>query len=251
MPCGIYKYENKINHKVYIGQTIDLEARHNKHKLNVYDSKKQNYLYKAIRKYSWNNFTYEILESFEEYNPELLNKLEKKYIIQYNSLIPNGYNMDSGGSNGAGLAKGKPVEQYNLQGKFIKEYASAHEATRQTGINYSSICACCREEKQHVKGFQWKYKNSNKQIKHYNNQDVIIRKSKIWQFDLNGNFIKEYSSLQELNKQTGFHKATISKVCNHKGWSAQNFLWCFENDYEWIEKCKLKKGKRKKNINNK
>ena len=31
MACGIYKFENNINHMVYIGQTIDLESRYKKH----------------------------------------------------------------------------------------------------------------------------------------------------------------------------------------------------------------------------
>jgi len=37
MACGIYKFENKINHMVYIGLTIDLKQRYNKHRLNIND----------------------------------------------------------------------------------------------------------------------------------------------------------------------------------------------------------------------
>ena len=32
MSCGIYKYENLINHKIYIGQAVDLQERYKKHK---------------------------------------------------------------------------------------------------------------------------------------------------------------------------------------------------------------------------
>ena len=35
--CGIYKYENPINHMIYIGQAIDLEERHKKHFRNTFD----------------------------------------------------------------------------------------------------------------------------------------------------------------------------------------------------------------------
>ena len=36
MTCGIYKIENKINGKVYIGQSIEIERRWQKH-LNASD----------------------------------------------------------------------------------------------------------------------------------------------------------------------------------------------------------------------
>jgi len=32
MSCGIYKIENKINHKKYIGQSIDIKRRWLSHK---------------------------------------------------------------------------------------------------------------------------------------------------------------------------------------------------------------------------
>jgi len=34
--------------------------------------------------------------------------------------------MIPGGSNGAGLAKGKIIEKYSLEGKFLKRYSSAN-----------------------------------------------------------------------------------------------------------------------------
>lgn len=39
MPCGIYKFTNKINNKSYIGQSSDLEARYKKHLKNMKDPK--------------------------------------------------------------------------------------------------------------------------------------------------------------------------------------------------------------------
>ena len=150
---GIYKFENNINHMIYIGQAIDLKERYKKHIKNIKDLSHQEDFYIGLREFGLNNFSYEILESFEDFNPERLNKLENFYIEKFNCLRPNGYNMVPGGTNGAGLAKGKPVEQYDLLGNFIAKYRSAHEASRQTNINYSSICSCCREEISHVKEY--------------------------------------------------------------------------------------------------
>lgn len=248
MSSGIYKFENLINGKIYIGQAINLEEQYKKHLKNINDLSRQELLYQAIRKYGLNNFSYQILEQFEEYNPNQLNELEIYYIKQiYNSLMPNGYNMIPGGSNGAGLAKGKIVQQYTLKGEYIAEYPSAHQAAEKTGINYSSICACCREDISHTKQYQWKYKDSNKQIIDLSTQKIIIAKRKILQYNLYGELINEYESLADAVEKTHCSKAVISKVCNHKGWTAGGFFWCFKEDTDRINdflksnKCKLRR----------
>lgn len=52
----------------------------------------------------------------------------------------------------------KKVRQYSKNGKFIAEYESAHEAQRQTGINYTNIRACCAHKGYYKSagGFVWK-----------------------------------------------------------------------------------------------
>ena len=73
MSCGIYKFENKINHMVYIGQAIDLEERYKKHCKNIKDISHQEDFYQGLREFGLTNFSYEVLESFEEYDLEKLN----------------------------------------------------------------------------------------------------------------------------------------------------------------------------------
>jgi uncharacterized protein involved in propanediol utilization len=55
----------------------------------------------------------------------------------------------------------KIVEQYDLNGKFIKEFLSISDAERFIGIKgaNSNISACCREKLKHAYKFIWKYKN--------------------------------------------------------------------------------------------
>lgn len=53
----------------------------------------------------------------------------------------------------------KPVEQYTLDGKFVKEYPSASEASRQTGISQGNISMCCRCERKSAGGYIWRYKD--------------------------------------------------------------------------------------------
>ena len=53
---------------------------------------------------------------------------------------------------------GIPVDQYSLDGKYIRSYCSASDAARQTGADEAHILACCRGKKSRktVKGYLWK-----------------------------------------------------------------------------------------------
>lgn len=60
-------------------------------------------------------------------------------------------------SDNSGKPK-KAVRQYSIDGTFIAEYESAHEAARQIDGNYSRICLVCRGGGKTHKGFMWEYK---------------------------------------------------------------------------------------------
>ena len=83
----IYKIENKINHKIYIGQSIDPQRRFKEHCVD-----RNSLISKAIKKYGEQNFTLEILGNFIDYNEK-----EQYYIKKYNSLVPYGYNIQKEG----------------------------------------------------------------------------------------------------------------------------------------------------------
>ena len=86
----IYKIENKINHKIYIGQSIQPYKRFLQHCRNkVQDN---SLIDKAIQKYGKNHFKLEILGEFEDYYEK-----EQYYIQLYKSLAPYGYNIVPGG----------------------------------------------------------------------------------------------------------------------------------------------------------
>ena len=88
----IYKITNKINQKVYIGQTIrTLEERFLEHKR----AKKDFHLHNAMRKYGEENFIAEIIDTAT--SRDELNEKEIYWINYYKSDI-DGYNMKPGGS---------------------------------------------------------------------------------------------------------------------------------------------------------
>ena len=94
----VYLHKNKINNKVYIGQTCkNVQARWRSGQ-GYY---KQPRFYEDIQKYGWNNFEHIILA--ENLTQEEANILEKKYIEQYQARDPEfGYNIHVGGRSIAG-----------------------------------------------------------------------------------------------------------------------------------------------------
>ena len=51
----------------------------------------------------------------------------------------------------------KPIIQYSLQGDVLKQYPSAKQAERETGIFNGNIIACCKGKKPTMGGFKWRY----------------------------------------------------------------------------------------------
>ena len=88
MNAHIYLVANTINNKHYIGQTIVYKNKFG-HGLALQD---------AYNKHGKDKFTYERLCS-NILNRNTLNYLEKFWIATFNSIAPNGYNIEHGGSD--------------------------------------------------------------------------------------------------------------------------------------------------------
>lgn len=99
--CGVYKIINNVNHKIYIGQSVNIKARWKDHinSLNRGDSR-CTLLQRAWNKYGQQNFSFEILELCPE---NILDDVETKYIEFYDSCN-NGYNIESGGNQNKHLS---------------------------------------------------------------------------------------------------------------------------------------------------
>lgn len=89
---GIYCIKNKINNKVYIGSSNNIERRFRKHKTELNTKTHSNkYLTRAYIKYNKENFEFIILELC---NLEDLIDREIYYISKYDSLNEKkGYNL--------------------------------------------------------------------------------------------------------------------------------------------------------------
>lgn len=103
----IYKFENKIDGKVYIGKSINIEHRY---KCHINCSKPDSLLHKAFLKQGIDNFIFSIVEKNIYENKKEANKyldaLEREYIAIYQSNDPErGYNQTLGGEGASGAIR--------------------------------------------------------------------------------------------------------------------------------------------------
>lgn len=93
----IYKITNKINGKIYIGQTCNPKQRWRSHRKTGLNPKYP--LQKAIKKYGVLNFIFELEPNELFFNQSEANLAEERLIKKYNSTNINiGYNIKSGGN---------------------------------------------------------------------------------------------------------------------------------------------------------
>ena len=117
----------------------------------------------------------------------------------------------------------KPVQQYGLDGVFLKEYSSITEASESLKLNGSWISICCNKYKGAYTcgGFQWKFKSSNRIITDIRNY--------IYQFDKNYNFINKFLSVHNASIPTGVSNTAIHNCLSQRCKTAGGFVWCRKN----------------------
>jgi group I intron endonuclease len=97
---SIYKATNKVNGKSYIGFDSNWPNRTYGHKRESLKCNSNYKFHRAIRKYGWKAFEWEVIcQSLD--GKYLLNTMEG-YFIQYYDTFENGYNMTLGGDGTLG-----------------------------------------------------------------------------------------------------------------------------------------------------
>ena len=98
--AGIYCIKNRINNKLYIGQSNNIGLRILYH---YYNSDDGLYFHNALKKYGIDNFDIYLLESFEFLNKKEQDKSEMYFITKFKSNDPDlGYNLTKGGHGNFG-----------------------------------------------------------------------------------------------------------------------------------------------------
>lgn len=238
----IYKIENIITHKVYIGQTTHPRGFNGRYLYKgigierVYKDLKSKrdrgahgniYLLHSIEICGFDAFIvdelFDTALTFEE-----LNEKEAYYITKFDSY-KNGYNMTSGGDSMSGYSRptgkdclnSKAVCQIDpFSGKLVKIWDSATEACNAIGVNPSSISNACKGKLKSASGFVWVLKKDYDLTKDYRTtplKKTLGRGTKpvLW-LDDNGDIIQEFYCLNSVSKTLDICPQSVSDICNHK-----------------------------------
>lgn len=140
-------------------------------------------------------------------------KHSNNFIWSFNKINPQPVNT----------LKNKPIYQFQIDGTFIKKWDNVYSVNE--NIPKGNIISCLYNKTKSAGNYLWSFNNSNKKYKK--------RKSKnINQYDLQGKFLKEWSSALEaamfINNNINSN-VSILKACNGKLRTAFGFIWKFNN----------------------
>lgn len=211
--CGIYKIQNLINDKIYIGQSVDIDYRFRNHKSESFNPKSNSYdtaIHRAIRKYGVENFSFDIIE--ECCQDELRER--EIYWINYYGSFGNGYNLTTGGE-GVPTINIKQVQSLWNEGLSINEIATTMNCDKHTVIRILESYETYSNEESYKRGRK--------------NAKAKISKSVV-QYDKNGVLIKTYNSSTDAEQQTGIKACDIRCAASGFQVSAGGYQWIYKGD---------------------
>lgn len=275
----IYKIENLIDGKVYIGQTtVGFKQRVYSHKYQLERNVHKNeHLQRAWKKYGRKNFRFSVMEHCSILE---IDEREKKWIEIYDSTNrKKGYNFESGGHKNKTLHKetrgklsnkakefalsplGKEViKKRALKNSGVNHYSAKkvicindkkvfgtiNKAADYYDISQSDISAVCRGARLTVKGLQFAYYKEGKEYSLKELPPNTGSYSPVAVKVICKNDGKVFGSMVEAAGYYGVSKKAICKVCKGERIS------CFSKKYQQYlqfayyeegKKYKLKKNK--------
>lgn len=204
---GVYKIQNLVNGKYYIGSTVDSfnkRLNHHYHAL-IRGNHKNEHLQNAWNKYGENSFEFIILEVCEL---EQVREREQYYIDQIPENLRYNINLLA---TGPCLAEESIQKQVNSTKKFYKECLVYYEQFKEGEIGFDSIPKCYQKRiKSYIDYTPWnkgkKYESTDhlkvpKKIKGDRSKDKNTKRNNlpiIYVYDENKNFIDSFRSAKDL-----------------------------------------------------
>ena len=242
----IYAHINKLNGKMYIGQTKqELEQRWR----NGEGYKKSPRFYNAIQKYGWDNFEHVVFAT--GLSLDLANLLEEFFIRKYDTTNDEiGYNIAFGGDNKIIPQESiqkmlqvkkanrhnydflKEVHQYDMDGNYLNTYDSYREASRQTNVGRAGIAKCCKGDAKSAGGFLW----SNDKVD--NIKYDSMKQQQVDRFTKDAVYVDSFLTAKVAEKELGISSSAIYACCNGRLKSVCGFIWRFHKDADEVQRYK-------------
>ncbi len=257
---GIYSIENKINHKVYIGQSHNIKVRWRHHRSDLNNNRHHNIrLQNAWNKYGQKAFQFKIIEQTDAEN---LDNRQKYWITKYDS-VNNGYNNDYGGGGIIGYKHPKQeidkmrriqnpqiVLQFDLNFNLRNEWiGGVSHIGKQLGFTRQCILIRCLHTIKIMSPYKnryWVYKNeyisqdfswekyiNNVQVYFPNHKSEINTKN-IKQYTTDRKLLKIWDNIHDINK-AGYNTTYINQILNKNGKRIyRGYIWCY-SDYDFSD----------------
>ena len=205
----IYGWYNTKNGKWYIGQTIDEECRFKRHIYNAINKKDNSKFHRALRKYGLDNWVYCVLE--DNILRENLNLKEQEWIEYYDSYY-SGYNLTTGGDTNC-------IFSEEVKRKISESRKGKSSWNKGISMNEESK----KKLSESLKGRVISTETRKRMSESAKGGPKIKPVSK---YDLNGNFIKTYSSIKEaIMENPKSSSSNIGAVCKGHRIQCGGFLW--------------------------
>lgn len=220
---GVYRIYNNKDSRCYIGSSNNLYKRINGHKNALLKNKIENVkLQRFVNKYGFDSIDVEVICTCDEKDRL---ELETYYIYVYNS-VKKGFNcLEIGGA-----PTGFKWSDEQKKNKSI--------SAKKNSIIYRDILLKNLDKARKALKLLPKKENNFKGKKHKEESKIKMRKSAynrglnyykpIIQYDKNMNFIKEFQSAREAERETNVAYQNISKCCNYERKTAGKFIWRFK-----------------------
>lgn len=120
----------------------------------------------------------------------------------------------------------RKVNQYDLDGNFIRTFDSMKEAGIFTGSQKSYISKCCRNLAFSSKGYRYSYLDSKLNLDI--NCRYKVHKKKVYQYTKGLQFVKEWNCVADAARFYKTPDTNIFSVVKNKTKSAKGYYWTYK-----------------------
>ena len=222
MEGRIYKITNTLNGKFYIGKTMkSLTTRFYNHHYDAIKRNSTSYFHRAIRKYGKENFMIEEIEICES-------DLGNREMFWISKLNPH-YNQTLGGDGGIlgyfhteetkkNLSEKRIGKYIGDKNPFYGKHHTDHTKDRLSKMRKGKPSPCGFSGKSHKSESKGKISQTLK-----NNPN--IKRTKVFQYDIEGNFLREFQSIADAAQFVNTSPSNIKYTCEGKFNHCKGYKW--------------------------